>query len=330
MDFYVLGLKFSYYFTDNSGTKFDFSAFYKNLTFNPYTNDITSLWLEVFRQISNRTITEWSVGSVVSILKEKQYPLLFSCSRTSNGTFKLKSICRDSGSRRSWSTVRPDLYQTEQAHGNILTMDRIKVRLGRNKDFNDSEWKSGAAPLGYPESEKHGTFGNIATVIDYGGDSQNKHATSYFRTTFEVEDLSKISTSGLITAGIDDSAIIYLNGNEIARFNLPEGEDIKFDDYVQDFGLNDASESSDKTFRLTEEQMSYIVEGTNVLAAEVHQDRPSSSDVFFDMEFKSIYVDPTSMMHLIFLLLQEQMKQKEISHGILQKRMYQVLLNMQK
>ena len=39
--------------------------------------------------------------------------------------------------------------------------------------------------------------------------------------------------------------------------------------------------------------MSYIVEGTNVLAVEVHQDRPSSSDVFFDMEFKSIYVDPT-------------------------------------
>ena len=122
---------------------------------------------------------------------------------------------------------------------------------------------------------------------------RNKHATSYFRTTFEVEDLSKISTSGVITAGIDDSAIIYLNGKEIARFNLPEGEEIPFDAYVEDYGLNDASESSDKTFNLTEEQMSYIVEGTNVLAVEVHQDRPSSSDVFFDMEFKSIYVDPT-------------------------------------
>ena len=100
--------------------------------------------------------------------------------------------------------------------------------------------KAGAAPLGYPESEKHGTFGNIATIIDFGGDSQNKHATSYFRTTFEVEDLSKISTSGLITAGIDDSAIIYLNGKEIARYNLPEGEDIPFDGYVEDYGLNDS------------------------------------------------------------------------------------------
>ena len=29
----------------------------------------------------------------------------------------------------------------------------------KEKDFNDSEWKSGAAPLGYPASEDHGTFG---------------------------------------------------------------------------------------------------------------------------------------------------------------------------
>ncbi|MEH7391623.1 metallophosphoesterase family protein [Bacillus sp. JJ1503] len=194
--------------------------------------------------------------------------------------------------------------EVAEAQSDELLLDRGSVwkylddgtdqgRAWKENDFNDSEWKNGAAPLGYPASEKHGTFGNIATIIDYGGDSQNKHATSYFRTTFEVEDLSKISTSGVITAGIDDSAIIYLNGKEIARFNLPEGEEIKFDDYVQDFGLNDASEINDKIFNLTDEQMSYIVKGTNVLAVEVHQDRPSSSDVFFDMEFKSIYVDPT-------------------------------------
>ena len=55
---------------------------------------------------------------------------------------------------------------------------------------------------------------------------QNKYATTYFRTTFNVEDVSKISSSGLITAGIDDSAIIYLNGAEIARVNLPEDQEI--------------------------------------------------------------------------------------------------------
>ncbi|QGS69395.1 hypothetical protein CV093_17135 [Oceanobacillus sp. 143] len=163
----------------------------------------------------------------------------------------------------------------------------------KEANFDDSNWKSGAAPLGYPEGEEHGDFGDIATTIEYGSDSQNKHATAYFRTTFEVEDLSKINSTGVINAGIDDSAILYLNGQEIARFNLPADQEIPFDAYVEDYGLNDASESSNKTFQLTEEQMGYIVEGTNVLAVEVHQDRPSSSDVFFDMELQSIYVDPS-------------------------------------
>ena len=69
-------------------------------------------------------------------------------------------------------------------------------------------------------------FSTIATVVGYGGDSQNKHATTYFRTAFNVEDVSKISNSGLITAGIDDSAIIYLNGEEIGRVNLPKGQEV--------------------------------------------------------------------------------------------------------
>ena len=55
----------------------------------------------------------------------------------------------------------------------------------RGTDFDDSGWKEGAAPLGYPIGEDHGDFPAIATVIGYGGDSQNKHATTYFRTTFQ-------------------------------------------------------------------------------------------------------------------------------------------------
>ncbi|MFJ8236433.1 metallophosphoesterase [Ureibacillus sp. NPDC094379] len=161
----------------------------------------------------------------------------------------------------------------------------------KDSNFDDSTWKSGQAPLGYPTGEDHGTFPEIATVVGFGGDSQNKYATTYFRTTFNVENLSDIGNQGLITAGIDDSAIVYLNGHEIGRYNLPADQVIPFNKYVQDYGLNDASESSDKTFKLTAEQLSYLVKGTNVLAVEVHQDRPSSSDLFLDMEFKSIYVD---------------------------------------
>ncbi|MEH7251889.1 metallophosphoesterase [Neobacillus niacini] len=158
-------------------------------------------------------------------------------------------------------------------------------------DFNDSSWKSGAAPLGYPVSEERPEFGSIKTIIGYGESSQNKHATSYFRTTFEVNDLSEIGNTGQIKAGIDDSVILYLNGQEIARYNLPKG-DIPFNGYVQDYGLKDSQEGVYQTFELDQEQLKLLVQGTNVLAAEVHQDRPTSSDLFWDMEFITINQAP--------------------------------------
>ena len=91
-------------------------------------------------------------------------------------------------------------------------------------------------------------FGNIASVISYGPDSGNKIPTSYFRTKFEVEDLSKIGDVGQINFGIDDSVILYLNGHEIGRHNLPEGE-IGYDQYLSDLtGSNVADESTYETF----------------------------------------------------------------------------------
>ena len=155
----------------------------------------------------------------------------------------------------------------------------------RAPDFDDSSWKSGAAPLGYSASENRPMFGTVKTVINYGPDASNKIPTYYFRTTFEVEDLSKIGDIGHINFGIDDSVILYLNGQEIGRHNLPEGE-IGFDKYLSDLsGSSVADESRYETFTLDAADLAHLVEGTNVLAAEVHQDRPTSSDIYWDMEF---------------------------------------------
>ena len=90
---------------------------------------------------------------------------------------------------------------------------------------------------------------------------------------------------GHINFGIDDSVILYLNGKEIGRHNLPEGE-IGYDKYLSDLtGSSVADESRYETFTLDAADLAHLVEGTNVLAAEVHQDRPTSSDIYWDMEF---------------------------------------------
>lgn len=160
----------------------------------------------------------------------------------------------------------------------------------RSPEFNDNEWKKESGPFGYPIEEERPYFGAIATRVNDGEDQKNKYATTYFRTTFHVEDLEELGNSLLVKAGIDDGAVLYLNGHEIVRYNLPEGE-IPFDGYGEDYGFDHAPEGLYQSFEI-DDAMKYIVQGENTLAVEVHQDRPSSSDLYWDMELVSFTKQP--------------------------------------
>ena len=83
-------------------------------------------------------------------------------------------------------------------------------------EFDDSKWKSGQAPLGYGDDD-------IKQVISFGDDPQSKILTAYFRRSVEIEDLSEIKKV-LGKFNCDDGCVIYVNGKEVHRFNLPEGE----------------------------------------------------------------------------------------------------------
>ena len=137
--------------------------------------------------------------------------------------------------------------------------------------FDDSQWARGRAELGYGDGDER-------TVIGFGPNPLDKYVTSYFRHTFRMFD-PRIVDSARIDLRRDDGAIVYLNGVEIARTNLP------------DLGVNH------RTLALTpvngsEEQRSHpfafppslLLPGNNVLAVEVHQVSGASSDVSFALE----------------------------------------------
>jgi hypothetical protein len=84
-----------------------------------------------------------------------------------------------------------------------------------NSDFNDSAWKTGQAELGYGD-------GDEKTVISYGGDASNKYVTSYFRKSYFLSNKDRLTNLTLLLK-CDDGAVVYLNGKEIQRFNLPGG-----------------------------------------------------------------------------------------------------------
>ena len=129
----------------------------------------------------------------------------------------------------------------------------------------------GPAPLGYGDDD-------IATGIGFGPDEENKHITSYFRTRFEVPE-DRVGSSLRMSLRCDDGAIIYLNGKEIIRYNLPGGK-VRHSQSA----LRTISGNQEKTFRNYNIAVTALRAGNNVLAAEVHQRGRTSSDLIFDLK----------------------------------------------
>jgi secreted PhoX family phosphatase len=137
--------------------------------------------------------------------------------------------------------------------------------------FNDAAWASGAAELGYGDSDE-------TTVVGYGADASNKYVTTYFRQQFQVTSLVGYAQLKLRLIR-DDGAVVYLNGVEIFRDNLPTGA-IAYNTYAS----STVSGADESTYVEAIVPKSALVAGTNIIAVEVHQDRGNSSDVSFKLE----------------------------------------------
>ena len=141
----------------------------------------------------------------------------------------------------------------------------------RSNTFNDAGWSNGPAQLGYGD-------GDEATVVNYGPSSTAKYITTYFRRTFVVTNLAPINPLVLRVLA-DDGPIVYLNGVEVYRTNLPAGLVTN-----TTLALVALSTPEEDTFFRTNLSPSLLVLGTNLLAVEVHQQSPASGDLSFDLE----------------------------------------------
>jgi hypothetical protein len=135
--------------------------------------------------------------------------------------------------------------------------------------FNDSGWSTGVPQFGYGDGDEQ-------TVVSFGPNGNQKYITTYFRTTFEVAALPDTATIQLMA---DDGAVVYVNGVEVARDNMPAGTIT--DTTRASTGRTGGTESELRPFSVP---LSLIHSGTNSIAVEVHQDRPSSSDLSFDLD----------------------------------------------
>jgi hypothetical protein len=136
--------------------------------------------------------------------------------------------------------------------------------------FDNSYWAFGPAKLGYSD--------NPATILGYGPSASNKYKTYYFRKRFNVPSVAALTDPLMLELLRDDGAVVYINGVEVARSNMPDGS-INY----QTLAASASDGAAETQYFVYGVPTSLLVDGENTIAVEVHQNVATSSDLGFDL-----------------------------------------------
>jgi hypothetical protein len=137
----------------------------------------------------------------------------------------------------------------------------------RAVDFSDAAWRpAGPLPLFYGEPLN-------GTLIE---GMQNSYSSVFVRRVFTVTNPGDFSALELVAA-CDDGFVAWLNGQEVARYNVPGG-DLTF----QAFANGAVSEPAEPEVYPIGVPRNLLRPGNNVLAVQVFNATLGSSDLVFD------------------------------------------------
>lgn len=131
-------------------------------------------------------------------------------------------------------------------------------------EFDDDSWASSNAEFG---------LSNSTTVL------QDHDVACYFRKTFDLVSLDNLSLTDFNFA-YDDGAILYVNGVEVKRFNMPDAVEAE----VLHTTFADSTLNTSTTFQI---QPKHLKVGRNLIAVSIHNRSASSSDILFDGKISS-------------------------------------------
>jgi hypothetical protein len=142
-------------------------------------------------------------------------------------------------------------------------------------EFDDSAWSTGHGEMGFGDGDENTTVPTISNPTP----ELSRNVTTYFRTTFSLPETS-LKPSLTARIKFDDGIALYLNGHEVFRSeNL--AKTAGFAD-VTSAPVDD--ETAVTTISIPSE---FLTSGRNILAAEVHQNSPESSDISFRCELSA-------------------------------------------
>ena len=139
--------------------------------------------------------------------------------------------------------------------------------------FNDAAWPSGPALLGYEDSVPFPYFTTMSTPLL--PPAQGGPVTIYLRTHFAFTTPYASAVTLTASNWVDDGAVYYLNGMEVARLRIAAGP-VTFSTLAAN--VTPEGQTNLLTFPTTS-----LVYGDNVLAVELHQGSTTSSDAVFGL-----------------------------------------------
>ncbi len=144
--------------------------------------------------------------------------------------------------------------------------------------FDDSGWSSGIGKLGYGQS---GLSTTLNACPSTPCNSSNRYLSYYFRNTFTITDVS-IYEYFTFEMYRDDGIIVYVNGVEVIRNNMPAGTIVN-----TTLATSSATDNGTEIITVSLTLLaSQFQTGVNTIAVEVHQSSNTSSDLIFDMQLK--------------------------------------------
>ncbi len=157
--------------------------------------------------------------------------------------------------------------------------------------FNDSAWPQGNGFFGH----EPGTASLSALIqTSFASGYVSSTLAYYFRTTFEWNG-SLTGNNFVLDQYVDDGVVYYLNGQELKGVN--QGR-VRMNPGVpahttQASGLPGSGDAFEELEALSGSLDGQLINGTNLLCAEVHQNGTGSSDTFFGARLRILGNAPT-------------------------------------
>ena len=190
----------------------------------------------------------------------------------------LQAIAQEWFTRIQAITITTNQVTSTLIHGgDVWKYSDTGQDLGTNwsqPNYDDSGWAGGAARLGYGDP-------TVFTTVGYGPNATNRYITTYFRDSFVLPGNVTITNLNFRLTRVD-GAVVWLNGQEAFRTNLPAGPITYTNLALQ--AVIPIRAGTPYIFYPTNIAVSNLPAGTNLVAVEIHLYATNRTALGFDME----------------------------------------------